>query len=69
VAGTRGTVEVCFREARQGAGVGQAQNRVRDAVERTVPFGLVCDSLAFVWYTQHGHPAADLTARRALACW
>jgi hypothetical protein len=65
----RWQVEVCFREARQDAGVGQARNRVRRAVERTVPFGLVCYSLAIVWYTQHGQPAADLTARRALAPW
>jgi DDE superfamily endonuclease len=65
----RWQVEVCFREARQDAGVGQARNRVRRAVERTVPFGLVCYSLAIVWYTQHGQPAADLTARRTLAPW
>lgn len=65
----RWQVEVCFREARQDAGVGQARNRVRRAVERTVPFGLVCYSLAIVWYTQHGQPAADLAARRALAPW
>jgi hypothetical protein len=65
----RWQVEVCFREARQDAGVGQARNRVRRAVERTVPFGLVCYSLAIVWYTQHGHKPADLTARRARAPW
>jgi hypothetical protein len=49
--------EVCFRQTRQDAGVGQARNRVRRAVERTVPFGLVCYSLAIVWYSQHGQPA------------
>jgi hypothetical protein len=62
-------MEVCFREARQDAGVGQARNRTRRAVERTVPFGLVSYSLAIVWYTQHGHHPADLAARRALAPW
>jgi hypothetical protein len=36
---TRWSVEVCFREARQDAGVGQARNRTRLAVQRTVPFG------------------------------
>jgi DDE superfamily endonuclease len=66
---TRWSVEVCFREARQDAGVGQARNRTRLAVERTVPFGLVCYSLAIVWYAQHGHHPADLAARRALAPW
>ena len=65
----RWQVEVCFREIRQDAGVGQARNRTRRAVERTVPFGLVCYSLAIVWYAQHGHHPADLAARRALAPW
>jgi hypothetical protein len=66
---TRWQVEVCFRSARQDAGVGQARNRTRRAVQRTVPFGLVCSSLAIVWYTQHGHHPADLAARRAQAPW
>ena len=65
----RWQVEVCFREARQDAGVGQARNRTPLAVQRTVPFGLVCYSLAIVWYTQHGRPAHDLAARRAQAPW
>jgi hypothetical protein len=65
----RWQVEVCFREARQDAGVGQARNRTRLAVQRTVPFGLVCYSLAVVWYAQHGHHPADLAARRTQAPW
>jgi hypothetical protein len=66
---TRWSVEVCFREARQDAGVGQARNRTRLAVQRTVPFGLVCYSLAIVWYTRHADHPADLAARRAHAPW
>jgi DDE superfamily endonuclease len=66
---TRWPVEVCFRETRQDAGVGQARNRTRRAVERTVPFGLVCYSLAIVWYATCGHHPADLAARRTLAPW
>jgi hypothetical protein len=65
----RWPVEVLFEEARQVAGVGQARNRTRKAVERTVPFGLVCVSLVVCWYALHGQPAADLAARRALAPW
>jgi hypothetical protein len=49
-------------------GVGQARNRTRRAVERTVPFGLLCLSLTVVWYAAHGHPA-DMIARRVLAPW
>jgi hypothetical protein len=47
----RWQVEVCFCQTRQDAGVGQARNRVRRVVERTVPFGLVYYSLAIVCYT------------------
>jgi DDE superfamily endonuclease len=65
----RWNVEVLFEESRQVAGVGQARNRVRKAVERTVPFGLVCVSLVVVWYALHGQPALDVAARRALAPW
>jgi hypothetical protein len=62
----RWQVEVCFRSARQDAGVGQARNRTRRAVQRTVPFGLVCYSLAIVWYARSGHHPAEVAARRAL---
>jgi hypothetical protein len=34
--------------SRQVAGVGQARNP--PAVQRTVPFGLLCVSLAVCWY-------------------
>jgi hypothetical protein len=65
----RWQVEVCFREARQDAGVGQARNRVRRAVERTVPFGLVCYSLAVVWYAQHGHDPTEVATHRTRSPW
>jgi DDE superfamily endonuclease len=65
----RWPVEVLFEESRQVAGVGQARNRTRRAVERTVPFGLLCLSLTVVWYALYGQPAADVVARRALAPW
>ncbi len=66
---TRWSVEVLFEEARQVAGVGQARNRTRRAVERTLPFGLLCLSLTIVWYAAHGQPAADVAAHRAHAPW
>ena len=65
----RWNIEVCFEEARQVAGVGQARNRTRRAVERTVPFGLVCFSLAVVWYAVCGQPTHDLASHRARAPW
>jgi DDE superfamily endonuclease len=66
---SRWPIEVCFRDARQDLGVGQARNRTRLAVQRTVPFGMVCFSLAVVWYATCGHHPADLATRRALAPW
>jgi hypothetical protein len=60
---------VLFEESRQVAGVGQARNRTRKAVGRTVPFGMVCVSLVVCWYALHGQPAADVAARRAMAPW
>jgi hypothetical protein len=65
----RWPIEVLFEEARQDARVGQARNRTRLAVQRTVPFGMVCFSLAVVWYTVNGHAAADLAACRARSPW
>lgn len=66
---TRWSMEVLFEEARQVAGVGQARNRTRRAVERTIPFELVCFSLAVVWYAQAGQPTTDLARHRTLAPW
>jgi hypothetical protein len=66
---TRWSVEVLFEEARQVAGVGQARNRTPRAVERTVPFGLLCVSLAVCWYATNGQPTLDVAAHRARAPW
>jgi DDE superfamily endonuclease len=65
----RWNIEVTLEEARQVLGVGQARNRTRRAVARTVPFGLVCYSLLVVWYARNGQPATDVAAHRAHAPW
>jgi hypothetical protein len=65
----RWSIEVCFGDAKQTVGVGEARNRVRRAVERTVPFGLICQSLAIAWYALHADPAADVDRRRREAPW
>jgi 3-oxoadipate enol-lactonase len=41
----------------------------RRAVERTVPFGLICFSMVTVWYTLHGHAPDDVTGHRTRARW
>ncbi len=66
---TRWAVEVAIQDAKQLAGVGQAHNRKARAVERTVPFGLACLSLAICWYATTGHQPDDVTAHRAHRPW
>jgi hypothetical protein len=60
---------VAFSDARQIPGVGQAGNRTRQAVHRTVPFGLICLSLVTICYSDAGHTPADVTEHRERARW
>jgi hypothetical protein len=65
---TRWTIETAHQEAKAN-GVGEARNRVKRAVERTVPFGFLCQTITITWYALHGDPQADLQARRRAAPW
>lgn len=65
----RWSIEVAFEEAKQLAGVGDARNRVRAAVERTVPFQFLCMTLASVWYALFGHHPDVVAEHRARAPW
>lgn len=65
----RWCIEVAFSDARQILGVGQARNRTRVAVQRTVPFGLICLSLTVLWYACAGHAPADAAEHRSRARW
>ncbi len=65
---TRWTIETCHQEAK-AHGVGEARNRVQHAVERTVPFGFLTQTITIAWYQLHGNPASDLVARRRTAPW
>lgn len=65
----RWAIEVTFLESKHLVGVGQACNRRRRAVDRTVPLGLCWYSLLVCWYTVNGHAAGDVATRRALAPW
>jgi hypothetical protein len=61
--------EQAFAEARNVLGAGEARNRTRRAVERTVPFALLVHTLVVVWYARHGHHRSGITARRAAEPW
>ena len=66
---SRWGIEQAFADARQIIGVGEARNRTRRAVERTVPFGLIGFSVVTLWYALHGHAPDDVTSHRARARW
>lgn len=65
----RWSIEVAFQDAKQLTGVGEARSRSPKAVERTVPFGLICQSIAVAWYALNADPAADVQRRRQAAPW
>ncbi|MGH7733662.1 MAG: IS701 family transposase [Gemmatimonadales bacterium] len=65
---SRWTIETAHQEAK-AHGVGQARNRVQRAVERTVPFGFLTQTITITWYAVHGDPEADLQQRRRQSPW
>ncbi|MDA8310139.1 MAG: transposase [Actinomycetota bacterium] len=66
---SRWSIEVAIEDAKQLGGVGQARNRLRAAVERTVPFALIINTLAVCWYATAGYQPGDVQAARKLAPW
>jgi hypothetical protein len=65
----RWSIEVAFQDAKSTLGVGEARNRVRRAVERTIPFGFVCQSITVCWYLLNGDARGDVQRRREAAPW
>jgi hypothetical protein len=65
----RWSIEPANAAAKQLLGVGQARNRVARAVQRTVPFGLLIQSLVTVWYASSGYHPEDITARHTAQPW
>jgi hypothetical protein len=65
----RWSIEVAFFDCRQTLGVGQARNRVAQAVERTFAFGMYVYSLIVIWYAVSGHRPEVVTERRIAAPW
>jgi hypothetical protein len=54
------TIETAHQEAK-AHGVGQAPNRVQRAVERTVPFGFLSQTITIAWYALYGDPKQTST--------
>ena len=65
----RWSIEPANATGKQLLGVGQARNRTQRAVERTVPFGFLTQSLVIIWYALYGYHPDDLTRRHAAEPW
>ncbi len=66
---SRWAIEVAFHDAKNTTGVGETRNRVTTAVERTVPFTFMCQSITALWYTINADPETQITQRRRWAPW
>lgn len=65
----RWSIEVTFAEAKNTTGAGEARNRTRHAVERTVPFALFTHSIVIIWYHIAGHHPSVVREHRARSPW
>jgi hypothetical protein len=65
----RWSIEPSNASGKQLMMVGDARNRTASAVERTVPFGFLIQSLTIIWYTIAGYDHIDIDARRLAQPW
>jgi DDE superfamily endonuclease len=65
----RWSIEPSNANGKQQLGVGQARNRLPKAVARTVPFGMLVQTLVIVWYAVSGYHHEDVAARRREQPW
>ena len=65
----RWSIEPSNANGKQQMGVGQARNRLPKAVARTVPFGMLVQTLVIVRYALHGYHHEDVAARRREQPW
>lgn len=65
----RWSIEQAIKDGKDLLGVGDPQNRLPAAVERTTPFMMLTLSILTLWYHHTGQVADDLTHRRVTAPW
>jgi hypothetical protein len=65
----RWPIEPSNAAGKQVTGVGDACNRTGTAVERTVPFAFLAQTLMIVWYAVSCDPAAGMAQRRKRSPW
>jgi hypothetical protein len=67
--GARWSIEQSIKDGKNLLGAGEARSRTRQAVERTVPFQLACQTVLVLWYARVGNAPGDVRARRVAAPW
>jgi hypothetical protein len=65
----RWPIEPSNATGKQVLGVGDACNRTGKAVERTVPFGFLIQTLLITWYARYGDAPAGISRRRQICPW
>ncbi|MGH2668792.1 MAG: IS701 family transposase [bacterium] len=65
----RWSVEQTIKDSKILIGAGNAANRLRRAVERSVPFAMLGLTILVLWYAGHGTADTDTAAARARAPW
>ena len=66
---SRWSIEVCFHDGKNITGVGETQNRVEKAVQRSVPFTFMAQTITVLWYTINAKPETQIAERRRNAPW
>jgi len=66
---SRWSIEVCFHDGKNITGVGETQNRVEKAVQRSVPFTFMAQTITVLWYTTNAKPETQIAERRRNAPW
>jgi hypothetical protein len=62
---SRWSIEVCFHDGKNITGVGETQNRVEKAVQRSVPFTFMAQTITVLWYTINANPETQIADRRS----
>ncbi len=65
----RWPIEVAFEDGKELFGVGDARNRTKNAVKRTVPFQFLAMTLTIIWYHDSGHHPDVVSEHRERAPW
>ncbi|GAB3292539.1 hypothetical protein [Parasphingorhabdus pacifica] len=65
----RWSVEQTIKDSKSLIGAGEAANRLRLAVERSVLFAMLGLTILILWYAGHGTAEADLATARSRSPW